>query len=182
MATNRLSTARLRALKPKERPYKLFDGGGLYLLVRSTGTLWQMAYRFGRKSKTLSLGPYPRVSLADARAKREHAKILLAENRDPIVIMGRNRPATVAGAASDSFEAVAREWHATKKAGWKESYADLVLNRLEQNLFPEIGHLNVGAIEPPTLLDALRKIEARGGRVPDGGVAGESKAASERAV
>jgi len=162
MATNRLSALALRSLKPKAKPYKVFDGEGLYIFMRPTGALWQMAYRFDGKPKTLSFGPYPRVSLADARAKREKAKGLLAENRDPIVAMGRMPTVHPAGVTVDSFEGVAREWHATKKAEWKESYADLVVDRLEQNLFAEIGHLHVAAINAPVLLAALRKIEARG--------------------
>jgi len=162
MATNRLSASAVRALKPREKPYKVFDGEGLYVLVRPSCALWQMAYRFGRKPKTLSIGPYPRVSLADARAKRDQAKKILAENCDPIVVMRRRSAMKVEGVIPDSFEAVAREWHATKKAEWKGSYSDLVLKRLEQNLFPEIGHLHVGNIDAPILLNALRKIEARG--------------------
>lgn len=162
MATNRLSALALRALKPKAKPYKVFDGEGLYILVRSTGALWQMAYRFGGKSKTLSFGPYPRVGLADARVKREKAKVLLLENRDPMVVMRRTPIAHSEGVTAESFEGVAREWHATKKAEWKESYSELVMTRMEQDLFPEIGHLHVGAIDAPVLLDALRKIERRG--------------------
>jgi integrase len=162
MATNRLSALGLRSLKPKSKPYKVFDGEGLYIFMRPTGALWQMAYRFGGKPKTLSFGPYPRVSLADARSKREKAKGLLAENRDPMVVMRRSPIVHPEGVTPDSFEGVAREWHATKKAEWKESYSELVLARLEQNLFAEIGHLHVSAIDAPVLLDALRKIEARG--------------------
>src|SRR5258708_1060569 len=114
MATNRLSALALRSLKPKAKPYKVFDGEGLSIFLRPTGALWQMAYRFGGKPKTLSFGPYPRVSLADARAKREKAKRLLAENRDPIVAMGRTPTVHPAGVTADSLEGVAREWHSTK--------------------------------------------------------------------
>jgi len=162
MTTNRLSALALRSLKPKAKPYKRFDGEGLYILVRPRGALWQMAYRYAGKPKTLSFGPYPRVSLADARAKRDRAKGLLAENRDPIIVLRRAPLVQPKGVTPESFEAVAREWHAIKKADWKESYAELVMARMEQNLFPEIGHLHVAAIDPPVLLDALRKVEARG--------------------
>jgi integrase len=159
---NRLSALALRSLKPKAKPYKVFDGEGLYIFVRPSGALWQMAYRFAGRPKTLSFGAYPRVSLADARAKRDQAKGLLSENRDPIVVMRRIPLGQPKGVTPESFEAVAREWHATKKAEWKESYAELVMARMEQNLFPELGHLHVAAIDPPVLLDALRKVEARG--------------------
>ncbi|HEY9056266.1 MAG TPA: Arm DNA-binding domain-containing protein, partial [Aurantimonas sp.] len=76
-----LSDLQIKAFRPSERPAKHSDGGGLHLLVSPTGSkLWRVSYRFSGKQKTLSLGPYPTVSLADARARRDAAKSLLKQN------------------------------------------------------------------------------------------------------
>ena len=76
----------IRSLKPLEKPYKHFDGGGLYIHVAPTGSkLWRMSYRFAGKGKLLSFGEYPTISLKDAREKREEAKKLLAQGIDPSV-------------------------------------------------------------------------------------------------
>src|SRR5882724_11492632 len=115
MATNQLSALALRSVKPRPKPFKLTDGEGLYLLVRPTGAwLWQMAFRFGGKQKTHSIGPYPKVSLSAARMERGEAKALLAENRDPTVVKKLAKTNGVVE-VENTVEAVAREWHATKK-------------------------------------------------------------------
>ena len=79
-----LSEFAVRKAKPREKPYKLADGGGLHLFVQSGGSkLWRLKYRFLGKEKLLSFGPYPLVSLAEARTKREEAKKLLVGGIDP---------------------------------------------------------------------------------------------------
>lgn len=123
--------------------------------------LWRLSYRFGGKQKTLALGAYPILGLAAARKARDTAKEQLARGVDP----GEHRKQEkqrLKLAEADSFEAIAREWHANKKDALTERYAGQVMDRLEADVFPEIGVREIGKIEPPDLLAMLRKVEARG--------------------
>lgn len=148
-----LTDAAIRRLKPKERPYKRADGGGLYLLVTPTAKLWRLKYRRHGKEGMLSIGIYPDVSLADARAARDQAKSDLAVGRVPV---SRKR---IAG--QNSFEVLAREWHALQAPRWTTRHAADVLGSLETFIFPEFGSESVNAIDAPVVLAALRKIEER---------------------
>lgn len=155
-----LSDATCRGLKPKGRPYKTSDSGGLYVLVQPNGSrLWRLAYRFEKKQKTLAFGAYPAVTLAEARSKRDAAKKLLAAGKDP-----GERLRNVGGntLSPSSFEAIAREWYDVKKSSWAPSYGGRVLSRLEQDVFPEIGALPIDRLTAPAVLALLRQVEARG--------------------
>ena len=105
-----LTDTRIRNTRPKEKAFKLSDGGGMYLLITPDGRrYWRLDYRFAGKRRTLALGVYPIVSLSSARARREDARALLAKNVDPSVAkQAAKRAAKLASA--DTFEAVAREW------------------------------------------------------------------------
>ncbi|HRN77567.1 integrase arm-type DNA-binding domain-containing protein [Ottowia sp.] len=140
---------------------KYSDGGGLYLHVLASGKYWRLAYRFGGKQKTLALGVYPTVMLADARRAREAAKKLLAAGTDPSLAK-RVAKATTRVSASNTFEAVATEYHATKAASWSPKYAERWLRLLRKDMFPYIGALPLAEITAPMVLDALRKAEKRG--------------------
>jgi integrase len=157
-----LTDVKVRNAKPCEKDSKLFDGGGLFLLVtRGGGKLWQFKYRFGGKEKKLSFGTYPEVSLADAREKREAARKQVATGIDP----GEARKAekrTGSEKAANSFEAVAREWHTRQKGVWTPGHADRTIQRLERDVFPCIGTRPIGEITAPDLLMVLRRIESRG--------------------
>ncbi len=149
----------------REKPYKITDGGGLFMLVKpSGGKYWRLAYRFGGKEKNLSLGVYqgsPHVSLIEARAEREKAKVLLRQGIDP----GQEKQLTLKARelnAANTFEAVAREWHENKLSSWTEQYGVNVLTRLSVDIFPEVGKRPIRDIEPPEMLAAIRKIEKRG--------------------
>ena len=137
------------------------DGGGMYLLVKASGRYWRMDYTHASKRKTLALGVYPEVSLAKARKRREEARELLAEGLDPSAAKKAEKLATRV-AAVNTFEAVAREFHATQASGWSPRYATRWIERMEKDLFPYIGRLTLPAITAPVLLDALRKVEKRG--------------------
>ena len=137
------------------------DGGGMYLLVKASGRYWRMDYTHADKRKTLALGVYPEVSLAKARKRREEARELLAEGLDPSAAKKAEKLATRV-AAANTFEAVAREFHATQASGWSPRYAARWIERMEKDLFPYIGKLTLPAITAPVLLDALRKVEKRG--------------------
>ena len=146
------------------KPYKLRDGGGLFLLVNPDGAkLWRLDYRrpVSGKQNTIGLGTFPTVKLAEAREAREQARKLLSDNIDPIE-QRRTDDANRATAAGNSFEAVAREWFGKQSAGWAATHADKVIRRLERDLFPWIGARPISEIEAPELLQHLERIEQRG--------------------
>lgn len=158
----KLTDTYLRALKANGKVQKYSDGGGLYLHVSPTGgKLWRMGYRFEGKQKTLSFGKYPAVSLKDARNRRDEAKDLLAAGIDP----GARKKAVKAAIKAEtmnSFEVVAREWFERYKDSWVDHHGKKILARLENDIFPLIGGKAIGAVTAPELLEALRRIEARG--------------------
>jgi integrase len=157
-----LTDRAIRNAKPTVKPLRLFDGGGLYLeIAPSGGRWWRLKYRFGGKEKRVSLGVYPEVSLADARGRRDDARKLLAAGTDPSAHRKAEKQDAL-GRAANSFEAVAREWHAKQAAILTPTHSATVLRQLDANLFPEIGDKPVAAITAPMLLAALRKIEQRG--------------------
>lgn len=156
-----LTDMKCKSAKPKEKAYKLFDGQGLYLDVRPTGSkYWRLKYHLNSKEKLLALGVYPNVSLQAARDKRYHAKELIEQGIDPSLDKRKSK-ALANEKADNTFEAVAREWYELNKSKWSERYAEGVINRLETYIFPEIGNYPITDIEPPILLQAIRKIENR---------------------
>ncbi|MFZ5724748.1 MAG: tyrosine-type recombinase/integrase [Pseudomonadota bacterium] len=157
-----LSDAAVRSVKPKEKPQKLADGGGLFLLVTPTGSKWwRLKYRYDGKEKLLSLGVYPDTGLKEAREKRDAARKLLAAGIDP----GENRKAVKAARAleeTNSFEVIAREWFAKQEAVWADTHSSKVIRRLEMDVFPWIGKRSMDSLTAPDLLAVLRKVEERG--------------------
>lgn len=147
--------------KPKDKPYKLADEKGMYLLVSQTGKYWRFDYRFQGKRKTLAFGIFPDVTLASARTKRDEARRLLANDVDPGTLNKLARRATKA-TSENSFEAVAREWHAKHSPNWAPSHGDKVIRRLELDVFPWLGSRPINEITAPELLSVLRRIESRG--------------------
>ena len=139
------------------------DGGGLFLLVREAGKYWRMAYRFDSKQKTLALGTYPAVTLAQARKRRDEARQQLAEGIDPSLVKQAQKVAQ-ATAAANTFEAIAREFHETKRSAWSESYAEKWLRNMTKDMFPHVGRLGLASITAPMLLNVLRKVEKRGAK------------------
>ena len=130
-----LTDTHIRSLKPDVKPRKYFDGGGLFLFVPANGSkLWRMAYRFDGKSKLLSFGEYPTISLKDARERREEAKRLLSKGIDPSDHKRQLRQAR-AIAERDSFQNIAREWHETRMAEFSEKHQGTVMYRLETYIF-----------------------------------------------
>ncbi len=153
-----LTDTTIRNTKPGEKPVKLFDGGGLYLLVQPNGARWwRFDYRHDGKRRTLSMGIYPEAGLKQARARRDEARKLLAAGIDPSAARKAQKIAE-----ADSFEAVAREWHAKRAPGWAPGHAGKIIGRLEKDVFPWLGARPVGDITARELLDVLRRIEARG--------------------
>lgn len=157
-----LTDTAARQAKPKEKAYKLADGAGLYLLIQPGGAkYWRLKYRILGKEKVLALGVYPEVTLAQARAKRDDARKLIANGADP-VDMKRDQKRQDKLRAANSFEALAREWHDQQKGRWSPVHAAKVIDTLEKEMFPTIGNSPIIEITAPMVLEAVRKVEKRG--------------------
>jgi integrase len=157
-----LTDTQIKKAKATEKAYKISDSGGLYLQVATSGSkLWRLKYRVDGKEKLLALGPYPDVSLADARAARDKAKSELREGKDPSVIKKMNKFARNQ-AAINTFEQLAREWYALQKPQWVERHAADVIDSLEKEVFPHIGSKPIKELNPTHILPVLRLIEQRG--------------------
>ncbi|MFM5559382.1 tyrosine-type recombinase/integrase [Aeromonas rivipollensis] len=156
-----LSDTAARQAKFNDKPQKLSDEKGLFLLVNQSGKYWRLKYRHGGKEKVLALGVYPEVSLKEARAKRDDARRLIAEGVDPSLARKQSKVANRL-ASENSFEALAREWYQSQLARWSPSHATRVIESLEVDAFPDLGLVPVAELTAPMMLDALRKVEARG--------------------
>lgn len=157
-----LTDAACRLAVPSERDRKLADSGGLFLLIKPTGTKsWRWKYRFGGREKQLVIGRYPAVSLAQARRARDAARMTLSNGVDP---SQERRQAKVRArlGALDNLESIARAWHKSKEPTLTPIYARQILDRLEADAFPELGKMPIRDITPPMVLAVIRKIEARG--------------------
>jgi len=147
--------------KPKDKPYRLSDEKGLYLLIQNTGgKLWRFDYRYLGNRKTISMGSYPEVSLAKAREKRDDARRLLAN--EPPVDPSDNRKASKAStklSSENSFEVIAREWWQSYMKNKAPSHKDKVIRRFELYLFPWIGDKPISDITAPQMLEVVKRIE-----------------------
>jgi integrase len=160
--SDKLTESVLRVAKPVERPQKLFDGGGLFLLVTPEGArLWRLKYRYAGREKLLALGAYPQVPLRLARRRRDEARRLLEDGTDPSAKRKFDRAARVA-AHENTFERVAREWLEKKSHGWDPGNAKIITHRLEADVFPWIGKEPIAKIGKESLLRVLERIERRG--------------------
>ncbi len=154
-----LNDTAIRNAKPKAAPYKLSDGGGLFLLVNTNGSKWwRHSYRFDGKQKTISLGVYPEVSLKDARGKHAEARKKLAQGTNPSVDRKLEKSARLED-SKNSFELLARDWVTTQLRSLTQSHRDRTLKRFEHYLFPWIGNQPIKSIKAPDLLDCLRRIQ-----------------------
>ncbi len=158
-----LTDKKVGAAKPAVRDYKLSDGGGMYLLVTSTGGKhWRMDYRFREKRKTLALGSYPEVSLAMARQRREAARKLLATNVDP----GESKKLEkreLAERRANTFERLACAWHQYRADTLAKKTHENIMGRLERDVFPKIGDTPLDELTPRMIMDqVLIPIERRG--------------------
>ncbi|MDP3521396.1 MAG: integrase arm-type DNA-binding domain-containing protein [Hydrogenophaga sp.] len=153
----------VRQVKATGKPTgdKYADGDGMYLLVKPSGKYWRMDYRHLGKRKTLSIGTYPEVPIVKARERRAEARELLAAGIDPSNAKQEAKQAEKQ-AATNTFELVAREFHAVKAEGWSEGHATKWLRMCELYLFPTLGRMPVESIKAKHLLAALRKVEAKG--------------------
>ena len=157
-----LTIVAINQAKPKDKTYRLYDVKGLYLEVtKAGGKLWRLKYRFGGKEKRLAIGPYPAISLKDARTARDAARAQLSAGTDPCEYKKLMKARALSDSAN-TFQGLAREWHSTKLSVWSPIHAKNVIDRLSRNIFPYLGSKAIADIKVPELLQVLRRIEARG--------------------
>ncbi len=155
-----LSDVQIRNAKPKEKSYKIADGEGLHILVMPNGSrLWRLKYRVRGIEKQLAIGPYPQISLKEARDKRDEAKKALRSGIDP---SQAKKAQKVSDSGAHSFETIAREWFEKFSSTWSASHGERIIRRLERDIFPWLGKRPVNEIKAPDLLSVLRRIEERG--------------------
>lgn len=152
-----LTDLQIRKEKPTDKPRKLSDGGGLYLLVNQTGKYWRWKYRFEGKEKVMALGVYPEVTLAEAREAHQRARKLLATGVDPVA--DRKQQATQ---AKTTFQQVAQAWWSHWSPTRSARHAGYVMRRLEADVFPVLGKRPVDEIQAPELVKMTKAIEERG--------------------
>ena len=155
-----LSDIKIRNAKPNDKPYKLTDGGGLYVLIKPTASkLWQLKYRYMGKEKTFSVGAYPLVGAAEAREIRDNVKKLLKNGVDPTQHR-RSTKQQKMEACENTFEAVARRWLSIKKI--EDSHEARSLRRMERHAFPRLGFRPIGEIKTIEIVNCLEAIERKG--------------------
>lgn len=160
-----LTDVAIRNAKPGTKPVKLSDGGGMFLLVTPAGgKLWRLKYRVDRREKLLAIGAYPEIGLSDARKRREEARALIAQGKDPSREKQRDKVRSRIQAA-DTFTAIASEYCAKRRRDGEKGWSPATATRSEYLLSllnPGIGRLAIAEIEPADVLAAIRKIEAKG--------------------
>lgn len=157
-----LTDSKIKSTKPSDKPVKLADGGGLYLEVTPAGSrLWRCRYRLRGRESMVSLGDYPRVSLADARRRRDEIVALVKDGIDPVLQRAQDQLAKQY-AAAQTFAAVADEWFRDKSPRWSDGYRHHVRTIIDKDLIPRLGDLPIGSIRTPIVHDAIKRVEKRG--------------------
>ena len=165
----KLTDKEVQAATPRASNFKLGDGDGLFLLVKSTGSkIWRFKYRVDGKEKLLTIGPYPDVSLKEARDCVFASRRKLRDGIDPMLEKKATKAAQSQAevkaqlAVENRFEVVAREWFEKFGTDWAGSHSDRIINRLEKDVFPWLGKRDVAEITAPELLKVIQRVEARG--------------------
>lgn len=152
-----LTDTEIKRARAAERPWKMSDGHGLYVLVQPNGSkLFRYGYRFGGKQKLLALGQYPVTTLAIAREKHMAARRLIAQGIDPAA---QRQAEKVAGT---TFREVAEQWYENWRTNKSARYGDYVGRRLTGDIYPAIGSLAIARIEAPLIVSLCKRIEDRG--------------------
>ncbi|WP_134744689.1 tyrosine-type recombinase/integrase [Escherichia coli] len=154
-----LTDAKIRTLKPSDKPFKVSDSHGLYLRIKPGGSRhWYLKYRISGKESRIALGAYPAISLSDARQQREGIRKMLALNINPVqqraAVRGSRTPEKV-------FKNVALAWHKSNRK-WSQNTADRLLASLNNHIFPVIGNLPVSELKPRHFIDLQKGIEEKG--------------------
>ncbi|WP_421505528.1 tyrosine-type recombinase/integrase [Brucella pseudogrignonensis] len=151
-----LTEVQIKKAKPTDKPYKLSDSKGLFLLISNSGSkLWRFRYQRDGKEHLLSLGSYPELSLSDARDTRDEMRKIVKGGGDPKAT--RNQPSS--NISGITFEVLAREWFDLQKPMWVKRHADDVIESLEARVFPRIGDKIPDDVTAPDVLSLLREIE-----------------------
>jgi len=158
-----LTVKQIDAAKPKDKSYRLADAGGLFLFVPPTGKkVWRLRYRFDGKEKTLVIGPWPQISLTEARARQSEAKMKLLSGVDPAEQKQARKKKKEKAPDAWTFADIFREWYAHKSVVWSGKYAAELLRMFEYDILPLMGHMQMEEIEPLELLKVIRLYEDRG--------------------
>ncbi|MEQ2027583.1 integrase arm-type DNA-binding domain-containing protein [Xenorhabdus szentirmaii] len=158
----KLTARQVETVKPQDKDFKLSDGGGLYLLIKTNGSkYWRLKYRIAGKEKLLAIGTFPLITLAEARKKRDEAKKLIAEGIDPNQDKKQKKLAAK-GEINNTFESTAREWYEQRKDRWSVGYRTDMMSAFENDVFPYIGHRPITEIKPLELMEVLSRMEKRG--------------------
>lgn len=161
MAKQKLTDVAVKQAQPKEKAYKLSDGGGLYLLIQANGTkCWRYDYRYAGKRKTLAMGTYPLITLKAARAALDEAKLTLAAGNDPAQEKQKQRREAVLS-ESNRFSLIAQEWWEHQKGTWTDDHANRIWTRIEKDVLPTLGHRPIDEIYPQDVIAVVRRIESR---------------------
>ena len=163
-----ITSSTLKHLKPKDAPYKLSDGGGLYLLVKPSGAkLWRYKYRLAGTEKSYSIGSFPETGLAEARKEHEYARKLVSQGLCPVAVR-RHQKASQAAEGANSFKAVAEAWIEHKRKNWSETYARQVQVTLGRDVYPAIGGKPINQLAAsdlrPIILSVASRIQPPDGR------------------
>ena len=157
-----LNDRQIKHSKPKDKPYKLTDGNGLYLhITPAGGKLWKLDYAIDGKRKTLSIGKYPHLSLVEAREAAENARKMKAQGIDPSQAKQQAKAERQA-ALLNTFEHIARDWHQNNISRWKPNHAQRIMRYLEQDVFPHIGSHPIQELRVAHIKQVLDAITARG--------------------
>jgi integrase len=156
---SKLTDIAIKKATPRDKIYRMADGGGMYLEVMPSGSkYWRLKYRFGGKEKRLALGVYPDISLADARERREQARKLLANDADPSEIKKEAKKAEQAE-TTNSFKIIALEFHKMKSPMWTVRHSEYWKLYMERYAFPVIGDKPIDKIDPMDIVGILRELE-----------------------
>jgi len=153
-----LTDTKIKALKPKDKPYKIGDSNGLFIYVTPTGSKrWRQKYRINGREKLLTHGEYPFVTLQEARGLRDDARALIAKGKDP-----STEKKVKKDTKHNTFAFIARDWHDTMTPSWSDNHVQKVIISLESDIFPYIGNSPISEITAPQVVTALKRIEKRG--------------------
>lgn len=157
--TNKLPSKTVEHAKPKDKVYRLRDGGGLYCEVLTTGTkVWRYNYRIHNKQKTFTIGEYPDIGVSEARKRRDKAKAQIQQGVDPSLKKQLDKQAL----QENTFEAIAEKWLTEKKDGWSKSTYDRVTRYLNKDVYPVLGKREISKIEVPEIIAIVKNVESRG--------------------
>ena len=152
-----LTVKQIDAAKPKDKPYRISDGNGLYVYIPASGKkVWQLRYQFEGKEKIHTVGKYPEIGPAEARNIAFEVKRDLAIGLNPAAKKKQQEK------VPDTFGSIYEEWYKHKRQVWSEGYAVELQRMFEADILPYIGKMTMDDIEPMTLLKVLRRVEERG--------------------